>query len=171
MRATSEQLRRRGPGGSQLPSAGSAGCFEARSGVWTPSWHSLPGWPAAPYLQSVFCTVEDDCSDLLVHEDKDRQQQSRQGSGHTQPPGVSSKRRHQPATPRECRLGGTFHGQGGNASREHLPSTPQPLPCQSTAFHILPPRPWILGEGTVTQTQTDRQMHACLRTHTHTTLL
>lgn len=98
----------------------------------------LPGSP----LQSVFPAVEDDCCDLLVHEDKDGQQQSRQGSCHTQPPGVGSKRGHQPITTRECGL---------EEDRDRSERISQKYICPPQFPHLTPPHPthWMLSTGSV----------------------
>ena len=42
--------------------------------------------------------VDDDSGDLLVHEDKDGAQQSRNGRRQQRPRGVGAQRRHQPTT-------------------------------------------------------------------------
>ncbi len=55
-------------------------------------------------LQFVFFAVDDDGADLLVHEDEDGDQESRNGAGKIPPPGVLTERHDEPAPIRTCRL-------------------------------------------------------------------
>ena len=55
-------------------------------------------------LKFVFLAVDDDGADLLVHEDEDGDQESGNRAGQIPPPGVLTKRHHQPAPIRACGL-------------------------------------------------------------------
>lgn len=50
------------------------------------------------YLEFVLLAVDDDSSDLLVHEDEDGAEKGRNYGHQNHPPGVRTKRRDQPAT-------------------------------------------------------------------------
>lgn len=59
---------------------------------------------ASTYLEFVFFPVDYHSGDLLVHEYKNSDQQSRKCSCQVHPPGVSSKRRNEPAPQWACWL-------------------------------------------------------------------
>lgn len=58
------------------------------------------------YLQFVFLAVNNNSADLLVHEDEDSNQKGRDEAGQINPPGVLTKRHHQPPTSWPGRLEG-----------------------------------------------------------------
>ena len=49
-------------------------------------------------LEFVFFAVDDDGTDLLIHEDEDGDEQSRDRACHVDPPWVLTERHHEPAT-------------------------------------------------------------------------
>lgn len=50
------------------------------------------------YPQLVLLSVHYDCSNLLVHEDQDGDQKSRECTGQVDPPGILTKREHKPSS-------------------------------------------------------------------------
>lgn len=72
---------------------------------------SLCHKPALAHFELVLLAVDDDGSDLLVHEDEDGDQESRDKAGQIHPPWVLPKRQHYPTPVWTCGLKGVSKGQ------------------------------------------------------------